>query len=488
MSTNENFKSAAINGTVWKLIERVLAQSISLVVSIILARILLPSDYAVVSIVTIFFLFANVIISGGLNTALIQKKDADQEDYDSVFTLSLIISIAIYIILFFAAPIISYLYRQPLLIPIIRVMSLSLPIYACKSIVCAYIYSKLQFKKFFLATIGGTIVSAIVGIAMAVNGFGAWSLVAQQLSNTVIDTIILFAVTKIKLRFRMSTSKIRILFKYGWKIFLSSLIAQIYNQVNPLFIGLRFSSNDLSFYTKGRSFPDTLSSSISNTMSSVLFPVLAKCQDDKVRILNGTRRFMKLASFCVFPTMLGLFAISDTFVQVLLTSKWAEASYYIKIFSIVYMFDVIAIGNCETIKAIGRSDIYLKMEIIKKTGYFIVLGLFIALSNSPRVLVLSVMVNIVIQIIVNGFPNIKLLGYSVKMQILDLAPNLASSILMCLVVYFIGFINLNGVLKLIVQIFSGIVVYLVIVVISKNESVKFFVDYIKNKNSVNEAK
>ena len=296
---------------------------------------------------------------------MIQKKDSDGRDYNSVFTLSFIVAIVLYAILFVLAPLISQLYNQPMIVNVLRVMGISLPLYACKSIVCAYIYSTLQFRKFFYATLGGTLISGVIGITMAINGCGAWSLVVQQMSNTVVDTVILFLVAKLKLKPEISFPRLKKLFSYGWKILISSLIGTIYNQVNPLFIGLKYSSADLSYYTKGRSFPDTFSSSITNTMSSVLFPVLSKVQDEKKLLLNGTRRFMKLASFCVFPTLLGILAISDNFVTVLLTSKWIGASYYIKIFCISYMFDVVAIGNCETIKAIGRSDVYLKIEIIK---------------------------------------------------------------------------------------------------------------------------
>lgn len=477
---SEQIKRKAVSGTIWKFLERFIAQGVSLIVSVIIARILTPSDYSVVSIVTIFFTFANVIISGGLNTALIQKKDADRLDYSTVLHVSVIVSVIFYIAFFFAAPWIAELYDQPVLVPIIRVMSLSLPITAVKSIWCAYISSNLQFKKFFFSTIGGTLVSAVVGIYMAVKGCGAWALVAQQMTNTTIDTLILIACTRIGIVLKVSWEKLKTLFRYGWKVFVSSLIAVIYTEISPLAIGLKFTKNDLSFYTKGKSFPSTITTATTNTLSAVLFPVLAKYQDDKEKILRYTRLYMRLSAFIVFPIMLGFFAVSDNFVSVVLTDKWLPASFYIKVFCISCMFDVVAVGNCETIKAIGRSDVFLVMEIIKKSCYFITLFIFIVFSSSPEVLASSYLICTVIQIAVNCVPNIKLIGYKFSDQIKDLLPGLIMACIMAAAVYFIGFVPMNKILLLCVQIAAGMVIYVLMSVITKNESFRYVINTVKS--------
>ena len=244
---DQDIKKKALTGAIWKFAERILAQVISLVVSLIIARLLDPSDYGVVSIVTVFFAFANVIISGGLNTALIQKKNADKDDYNTVFTVSIVLALTLYGVMFFAAPWIAQIYRQPALTSIIRVLGLALPIYALKSIVCAYVSANLQFKMFFYATLGGTLFSAVVGILMALNGFGAWALVAQQLANATIDTLILFCITRLKLSFQIAAERLRALWKYGSRIMVSSLLGVAVTQINPLFIGLKYTSADLSF-------------------------------------------------------------------------------------------------------------------------------------------------------------------------------------------------------------------------------------------------
>lgn len=484
------YKQKAVSGTIWKFLERFIAQGITLIVSLVIARILNPDDYSVVSLVAIFFTFANVIISGGLNTALIQKKHADSEDYSSVLYISIMASLVIYVGLFFLAPVIADLYQDESITLIIRIMGISLPITAIKSIWCAYISSTLQFKKFFFATLGGTIISGAVGIVMALKGFGPWALVAQQMTNTVIDTIILIAITRLKLVFKISFLKFKALFKYGWKILVSSLIATTYTETAPLIIGLKFNKTDLSFYTKGRSFPLMFSSATSNTLSAVLFPFLAKEQDDREKVLYYTRKYMQLASYIVFPIMLGLFAISENFVHVILTDKWLPAVFYIRVFCICSMFDVVAIGNCETIKAIGRSGIYLIMEIIKKSLYLVTIVLFLVFAESPEIVALSSIVCTVIQIIVNTIPNKKLIGYHYRYQIIDLIFNLVISSAMCVGVFFLGYLPINKIACLIIQIVSGIAVFILLSIITKNKNfmllVKLSKEYIFKKRTANQ--
>ena len=479
-----SIRKQAVTGAVWKFAERILAQVITLAVSLVIARLLDPTDYGVVSLVTAFFAFANVIISGGLNTALIQKKNADREDYNTVFTVSLIVAVLIYLLIYLLAPWIAGLYDQPILVPIMRVLGLSLPIYALKSIVCAYVSANLQFKMFFFATLSGTLVSAVVGVYMALNGFGAWALVAQQLTNTAIDTLVLFCITKIKLSFRIATARLRGLLSYGSRIMASSLLGVTVSQINPLFIGLKYTSADLSFYTKGRSLPETLSSSMVYTISSVLFPVLSKVQDDREKILNYTRLYMQMASFVTFPVMFGFMAVSENFILVFLTEKWLPAAYYIQIACMALAFDVVAAGNCETIKAMGRSDIFLKIEIAKKIGYFITLALFLMFTNTPEMLALSMLACTLIQVVINSIPNMKLIGYKTAYQIADLLPNLLMAVVMCAAVILVGKLNISPLLLLVVQIFAGAGVYVFMGVATRNKAMQYLLDIIKRRNTV----
>lgn len=486
MDVDSKIKKKAFSGAIWKLLERIIAQAVSLIVSIVLARLLTPEDYSVVSIVTIFFTFSDVLITGGLNTALIQKTNADKEDYSTAFWLSMIMSIFLYFVMFFCAPYISKIYDREILIPVIRVMAIILPINAAKSIVCANISSSLNFKSFFIATIWGTIISAFVGIIMAYNGFGAWALVVQQMTNALVDTLLLYCRTKISFSFGISIIRFKCLWSYGWKVLVSSLIGVAYNEINPLFIGLRFSPESLSFYDKGRSFPLLISSATTNTLSSVLFPFLSKFQNNKRELLNYTRKYISLTSYVVFPAMMGLFAVCDKFVLLLLTDKWIEIVPFIRIFCFAYMFDMINIGNCETIKAMGRSDIYLIIEIIKKICYFIVIGIFLIFAESAITVACASLICTVIAITVNSIPNKKLIGYSFLYQMQDLFPNFITSAFMGIFVWWIGKLIKIAVLPLLViQVVSGILFYIFLSMIIKNKNYfilfKIIKDYFTDK-------
>ena len=478
---DESLKNKAISSTVWKFAERIVAKLVTLAVTVIVAKILTPEDYAAVAIITIFFSFATLIVSGGFSSALVQKEDADLEDYSSVLSLSLAISCFIYVLLFFAAPFISRVYHQPDLAVMIRVMGVILPVSALQSVIYAYVSSQLDFRKFFFATLGGTVLSGIIGITMAVKGAGAWSIIVQQMTNIVVDTFIMMVTTKVRFKLVVIWDRIGRLFSYGWKVFLSSLIGMIYSETNPLIVGLKYDSADLSFYTKGRSFPGTISSATTETLAAVLFPVMSKYQDDKEQLRQYTRLYIRLASYVVFPLMLGLAAIADSFVLTILNSNWYGIVPYMRIFCISGMFEMINIGNCETIKAMGRSDIYLVMEIIKKALYFVTIIMFVKFTSTPIELAFSSIICTVIAVTVNSIPNIKLIGYKLIFQLEDILPNLLSAVLMGAAVMYIGRLFENPLLSMIVQVITGMGIYVLISVLIRNQSFYYLLDLIKER-------
>ena len=476
-----SLKRKTFVGIIWKFAERFLAQGISLLVSIVLARLLSPQDYAPISVVAIFFAFANIMISGGLNTSLMQKKDADILDYSSVLSFSFIVSVILYFLLYILAPSIADLYKQPILIKVFRIMGLILIVNAVKSVICAYISSNLLFRKFFFSTLGGTLFSAVLGIVLAVKGFGVWALVVQQMSNSIVDTVILYLSTRIKFITVFSPERLKTLFKFGSKMLLASFVSTLYDEVSPLVIGLKYSPSDLALYEKGRSFPSLINSAFNDSVSAVIFPAMAKVQDDSERVLSFTRRFMKLSSFLVFPFMIGFFCVSDQFVIHILTEKWIGAVPYIKIFCICFMFNIIQNGNLQAIKAIGKSDIVLKLEVIKKSLYFIILIVAIIISKSPMWIALVSIINTVIATIVNTHPNTKLIGYSYRMQILDLFPNLSCSLLMGVMVYLVRVLFREPTVSVfILQIIVGVVSYIFLSVITKNDNIAYLLGFLKN--------
>jgi len=481
MNTVNDIKNQAFSGIIWKLLERVGAQFVSLVVSVVLARILLPEDYSVVSIVSIFFVFCNVFISGGLNTALIQKKDSDIIDYSTVLFVSLGMAFVLYGVMFFVAPYIALLYHNPMLISVIRVMSLMLFVTAYKGVVCALVSSSLKFKNFFISTLVGTVISAFVGIAMAMKGYGAWALVAQQMTNAFVDSLILTITTKIRFKIVISFSRLKSLFSYGWKIFVASVISVIYSEIRPLIVGIRFSPVDLAYYNKGKSFPELFNSSLSDSISAVLFPVMSKFQDSREDMLSVTRRYMKTSSYIIFPVMVGFFAVSDNFIRVVLTEKWLFASPYIKIFCVTSMFNIIQTGNLQVIRASGRSDLILKLEIIKKSIYFIVIALFVFLADSPYLLALSELLCMLIATFINTYPNVSLVGYKYKHQLFDFLPNFILTIVMGIAVALVGMMKLPITVLLIMQIVTGICTYIGLSVITHNSNFYYLLNFVKEK-------
>lgn len=475
----KTLKLKTLSSIIWKFMERILAQGVSFVVTIVLARILVPDDYSVVSIVTVFFSFCNILITGGLNTSLIRKKDTDIVDYSTVLFFSLFVALVLYIIMFISAPYIAKLYDKEILKPVFRVMGVIFFIYAFKSVIYAYVSHQLNFKKFFGATFIGTIISAVIGIAMAKNGFGSWALIAQQLSNNTFDLLFLFAVTKIKFKFVFSFERLKYHIKYSWKLFVASLIDSTYNEIKPLIIGLKYTTVDLAFYNKGNNFPTLVNTTISNTMSSVLFSTFSKLQDDKEAMLAAVRRYIKLSSYIMFPAMLGLFVVGDELIELLLTDKWSSAVPFLRIFCIVYMFDLIHVGNLHAIKAMGRTDISLKLEIIKKTTYFLIIFLFVWFSKSTFVFALCNILCSIVGTIVNTYPNRKLLGYKYRLQFADVANNFICSIIMCGIVYLLELLPLKGVSLLVLQVFTGIISYILLGLLFKNDNFYYMVGLMK---------
>ena len=467
------------SGMFWKFAERILAQLVSIVVAIELARILLPEDYAVVSIVAIFFTFCNVFISSGLNAALIQKKDSDILDYSTILYANIAISAFLYVVMFFSSPLIARIYDEPLLVPVIRVMGLTFFINGVKAVVCAKISNDLQFKKFFAATLSGTIVSAVLGITMALKGFGAWALVAQQMSNSLIDTVILLFVSGIRFVPKFSPARFRSLFDYGSKIFLAGIINTAYEEARPLVVGIKFTTVDLAYYNKGMLYPKLINTTLSDTLSSVLFPVMSKVQTDIEALRAMTKRFVRLCSFIVFPIMLGLFAVSDNLVIVLLKEKWAPIIIYVKIFSLTGILSIIQSGNLLPIRSIGRSDMILKLDIIKKTLYFIILVAFILLSKSPVILATMGFLTNTIAFAINAYANQSLIGYGVKNQVVDIVENLFPAAIMCVVVSFMNMIPVPRIFLLCLQVLTGAAVFCAFSILFRNSNFWYLLDFAK---------
>lgn len=424
---------------------------VTTIVSIILARLLDPSHYGVIAIVTIFITIANVFVSDGFGNALIQKKEADSLDFSSVLYFNLVLSFVLYGVLFFIAPFISAFYGAgyEILTPVIRVLGLRLILSAINSVQQAYISRKMIFKKFFWATLIGTVVSGIVGIFMAYNGFGVWALVAQYLTNTTLDTIVLqFVLNKWPVK-AFSWDRIKGLINYGYKVLLTSLIITGYQEVRALIIGKLYSSEDLAYYDKGKQFPNLIVTNINTSIGAVIFPKMSQIQDEKEKVKAITRSSVQYSSYVMTPLMLGLAAIAPNFVTVLLTEKWLPCVPLLQLFCFFYVFQPIQTANTQATKALGRSDLTLKLEIFRDIIQLSVL--VVVMWISVDAIVVSMAVMSFFFVFVNGYPNIKLIDYSLREQVSDFISPLIMSIAMMVIVMIIGLLKINPVVLVLVQ-------------------------------------
>lgn len=466
---------------IWRFAERCGAQGVNFIVSIVLARLLSPEDYGSIALVTIFITILNVFVDSGLANALIQKKNADDIDFSSVFYFNVTWCFVLYFILFLTAPLIAKFYSMFELIPVIRVLGLTLIISGIKNVQMAYVSKTMQFKRFFFSTLGGTIFSAIVGIILAYYDYGVWALVTQQLSNQLIDTLILWITVKWRPILAFSIHRLRGLISYGWKLLISGLLDTIYSNLRQLIIGKVYSSTDLAYYNKGNQLPFLVITNINSSIDSVLFPVLSEAQDNKVRIKNLTRTSIKISSYVIWPIVIGLAACSDALISILLTEKWLPCVPYMQIFCLTYGFWPIHTANLNAIKALGKSDIFLKLEIIKKVIGLV--SILISIRYGVLAIALSALITAPISAFINATPNKTLLNYTYTEQLLDMCPSMILSIIMGWIVYIIKFLHLNMFITLILQIIIGIIIYVGISIFTKNQNFYYLLNIIlKRKN------
>ena len=456
-----------ISNFIWRFAERCGAQLVTFIVSIILARLLTPEDYGTIALVTVFTTILQVFVDSGLGTALIQKKNADDLDFSSVFYFNFVVCIVLYIGIFVTAPIIASFYDDISLIPVIRVISVTILISGVKGIQQSYVSRNMLFKRFFFSTLGGTIFSAFFGIGLAYAGFGVWAIIAQQLSNTASDTLILWITVKWRPKKMFSWERLKVLFSFGWKLLASSLI-----------IGKFYSSADLAYYNQGDKFPKLIVTNINNSIDSVLLPTLSNAQDDRECVKNMTRRAIKTSTYIMAPLMMGLVFCATPVVRLILTEKWLPCVPYLQIFCITYMFWPIHTANLNAINAMGRSDYFLKLEIAKK-----IIGMILLISTmrfGTMVMAYSLLVSTVTSMIINSWPNKILLGYSLKEQVIDIFPGILLSLFMGIVISTIRLLALPDLVTLVFQITLGVLIYVGLSVIFKVESFEYLWNMVKS--------
>lgn len=470
-------KNNVIKSLIWKFLERGGVQGIQFILQIILARILCPDDYGIIAILMAFIALANVFVQSGLNTALIQKKDADEDDFSSVFWLSIIISFSLYVVLFFTAPLISRFYDKQILIPVLRVLSITLFFGALNSVQNAMVSKTMQFKRFFFSSMGGVFGSGIIGIICAYKGLGVWALVIQHLSNNILISIILWFTVKWRPKFVFKIQKLKVLFNFGWKILCSSLLDTAYLQIYNLIVGKTFSSEDLGYFSRGEQFPSVIVNNLNGSIQSVMLPTLSSYNDKAEEIKKITRRSISVSSFVIWPCMLGLITIAKPLVHILLTDKWLLCVPYLQLACLSYALYPIHTANLTAINAMGRSDVFLKLELLKKLLGIIII--FVTIPYGLFAMAVGRVIQGIISTFINSFPNRKLLHYNYLEQLKDIFPSILLSIIMVCILNLFTLLNLPSVFLLILQIIVGAGVYLCLAYFLKIDVFKYFISTIK---------
>lgn len=466
-------KSTVMSSMIWKLLEYGGAQLIQAIVQIILARLLMPEEYGLVILVVAFILVANVFIESGLTIALIQKKDVDEIDFSSVFYLNICIAAVLYVVIFLSAPYIADFYREPKIVQIIRVLSVTIFIGAVNSCQGAFLSRNMMFKKLFLSSIIGTLVAGVIGVGMAYSGFGVWALVANNVFRQLMVTSIIWMTLKWRPKLVFSIDRVKLLFSYGSKMTISALIYTLYENLVSILIVRAYSSSALGFYNRGSQFPKLIMMNVNGTIQAVMLPTLARYQSDRVKVKNMVKRSVKTSAFLVFPMMAGLAAIAEPLVKVLLTEKWLPSVFFLQIFCACYAFWPIGTANAQSISALGRSDIFLKLETVNTS---INLGiLFISIPRGVHAIAIGMLVSSVLTTLTAMYPASKLLGYKYSEQLKDVFPMVLVSAFMGAAVYSVHFLKLSSVKALAIQMVLGVVLYVSIAKLFKLDTFDYLI-------------
>lgn len=468
-------------GFLWKLLERFSVQGFQFIVQIGLARLLTPEHYGALAIMLVFVNLASIIIQNGFNTALIQNKDVTEVDFSSVFWLVLCISVFLYTGLYISTPYISEGYSMPYLEYPFKVICLMLLPGALNSVQLAIIRRSMDFKKEFMSNLISILVSGLVGITLAYLGYGLWALVIQVLLNTIVSCMTMWQVVGWRPRLVFSKQRVKILFSYGYKLVFAGLLDTLSNNLAGLIIGAKYTPASLGFYTRGNQFPNAMMGALNSAVQSVMLPALSQLQDDREKAKQLMRKAMILSAFCIFPLMALLAGVAKPMVQLVLTDKWLPCVPYIQIFCFSYAFWPVHTSNLQAINAMGRSDIFLRLEIYKKVLGWSTLAFAVFYFDDPIAIAATSIVMTIISCFINCYPNKHLLGYSYIEQMIDILPYFVFSMVTFFFIEILDNVMMNNILKLFLEISLGIIVYFSFLHIFK---LKAYMEVVNKINSI----
>lgn len=476
--TNDVDKKNIIDSLIWKIIELGGSKVITLIIQIILARLLSPAEFGTMSILLVFVNIAQVFVQGGFNVALVQKRNADDLDFSSILFFSLGTSVLLYFVIFLTAPGIAIFYGDENLILYLRVIGVLFITGAFNSVQVAYLQRKLQFQTSARSSLVANFISGLLSILSAYLSFGIWALIIQQCIYQILNCVIIWKISDWRPKMKFSIHRVKEMFSYGSSILASNLISNIYLEMRTLVIGRTYNSTSLGYYKRGEQFPNIIVRNIDGAIQAVLLPSLSSKQNEIVIVKRMVRRSLKISSFLIFPAMVGMAAAAENLVDVVLGEKWLATAPLLIVFSLTYAIWPIITINLQPMRALGRSDLIFKTEVIKK----IIGTLFIVVTVpiSIRAVAVGFMLERYIEIIINAIPNKKLINYSLMEQVSDVLPSAIQSAIMGILIYLINYLNIGTLAKLIIQITIGFIVYLILSILFKNDSLNYLSITIKN--------
>lgn len=461
----ESLKNKTVKGASWSFIDSIAGQGITFIVGLVLARLLTPEEYGLIGIITIFIAVFNSIVDSGFSNALIRKNDAKDIDYNTVFISNLVVSVILFGVLFLCAPAISRFFGQPQLIPLLRVMGSIVIINAFAIIQRTIFVKKVDFKTQTKVSLISSIVSGVVGIGIAMGGCGVWSLVGQQISRQFLNSVFLWLYSNWYPKLQFSFQSFKELFSFGWKLLVSGLIDTVWREIYQVVIGKCYSPATLGMYTRAQQFPSICSSNLTTVVQRVSYPVLSSVQDDKERLKNGYKRIIKVTMLLTFTLILGLAAVAKPMVLALIGEQWLPCVPFLQIICLQMMLYPLQALNLNMLQVQGRSDLFLRLEIIKKIIAIgpLLLGIYV---NIYWMLAGSVITGF-ISYYLNAYYSGPFLNYSIKEQIKDILPSFGVAISMAVPVFAMSFITLNPFLLLPLQIVVGAVITIAICEVTK---------------------
>ncbi len=478
-----SLRNKVVGEVFWSTGQRLCGQVISLVVSFILARLLLPKDYGLASLLLSIMAICHILIDGGYVAALVQKKEATDTDFSTAFWIYAVVAVCLYCIMYFAAPLVARWYGEPSLVPMFRVIFLGLPVAGMNSILRARVMRRMEFRNLFFAALVGSFFSAVVSIYMAYHGYGAWALIFQFLISYSVETVMLWIFARWSPKQGFSKESFRTLTAFSSKVLGVLLLDTVFEQMRILLIGKRYDPEQLAYYSKGKQFPDLIGMNISASISAVLFPVVAKSQEDLPGMQKIVRRAMKTNTYLLSPLLIGMMLIAEPLIRLLLTEKWLFCVPILQIYCAAYLFKPFQDVSVQAIKALGMGRTLIKQEIVKKSYGALILAITLLAFHSIEAVALGYLVSIILDSLVVFVPCGRRLGYSIGELIRDLAPILLLNLCMAGLILLVGMLPLGDAARILSQVAVGGVSYLLLSLLSKNDAFYYLLDTLKEFRS-----